>query len=447
MRTVLIVSSYFTAEVSIGSIRMRALAKYLPLYGWRPVVLTPAIPWEPALPLDQVDIIETIDLYAPIRRMLGMPIGRLAEGKRQTASPYQQSSGRQSWIPERWFASLLKRVLKDFFAIPDVFVWWYPFAVHTVRRVVLEERRFTVDAVLSSSNPRTPHLIGRRLHDMLDVPWIADLRDFWTLDHYYPYKGVRKAIERRLEKATLSRATTLVTVSRPYAERLRAFLGREDVHVITNGFDPDEWCKVPPPLTKKYTITYTGSLSGGKRDPGLLLEVIRELADEGALDLQDIEIRFFGLREAWLDERAKKLGLEHVVRQYGYLPRDQVLRRQRESHILLILLWNHPLDAGVLTSKLEYLAAQRPILALGGPGGDLERLLNETSAGVYVRGGDKEALRRFLVDSYIEYKTTGSVVYRGRRQVVMKYSHVEMARRFAELLEQVVETKGIKPCG
>lgn len=52
-------------------------------------------------------------------------------------------------------------------------------------------------------------------------------------------------------------------------------------------------------------------------------------------------------------------------------------------------------------------------------------------------------LREFLLKSYREYKERGAVQYHGIGEEIMKYSHVEMARKFAEVLDAV--TAGATP--
>ncbi len=433
MRTVLIASTYFSADAAIGSMRMRALAKYLPRFGWQPVILTEQIPGAPALPRGEVPILETWDPYASMKKLFGLAVPQSARGA-------NGSIPHNSGAPGGWLGACARSSLAaiQYVLVPDLHVFWHPVALRSVRRWLTEERSLRPDIVLTSSNPRTPHLVGHSLKRLLGVPWIADLRDFWTIDHYYPYRGPRRWFEQKLERRTLASADRLVTVSRPYADRLGTFLGRGDVSVIYNGFDPAEWPAPAPEPLPRFTITYTGSLMDGRRNPTPLLEVIRELADEGEVDLGQVEVRFFGRPERWVEEQALRLGLGAVVRQYGQIPREQVLERQRESQLLLILFWDHPLDAGVLTSKLEYLATRRPILALGGPGGDMEELLEETGAGEYVRAGDHRKLKRLVWSWYQEFRRTGRVAYRGDREAVFRYSHPEMARHFAGLLEETL---------
>ncbi|MHC4843459.1 MAG: hypothetical protein ACYTEE_06625 [Planctomycetota bacterium] len=106
--------------------------------------------------------------------------------------------------------------------------------------------------------------------------------------------------------------------------------------------------------------------------------------------------------------------------------------------MLLLLNRDDPREAGVYTGKFfEYLAAKRPVLAVGGPKGVVSELLEQTKAGFHAN--DLLTLKKILSDCYKEYTSTGEVAYRGIEDEINKYSHREMARKFAEVLDLVTE--------
>lgn len=125
----------------------------------------------------------------------------------------------------------------------------------------------------------------------------------------------------------------------------------------------------------------------------------------------------------------------------GQVPRETAIAQQRKAQILLLLTWNNTQEKGVYTGKLfDYLAARRPILSLGYTGGGvIKELLDQTQAGVHC--SNEAELKDYLIKAYREYKEQGAVQYRGITAEVMKYSHRKMARKFADVLEDVVNGK------
>lgn len=82
------------------------------------------------------------------------------------------------------------------------------------------------------------------------------------------------------------------------------------------------------------------------------------------------------------------------------------------------------------------MAARRPILATGGTTDVIDKLLNETNAGICA--STAEDIKNVLKKLYQEYKLKGKVAYHGVESNVNEYSHREMARKFAGVLNSLV---------
>ena len=158
----------------------------------------------------------------------------------------------------------------------------------------------------------------------------------------------------------------------------------------------------------------------------------------GIINPNEVEVRFYGPEEGWLDKEAEEYGLSAMVKQYGMVPRQVAQEKQRESQLLLLLDWDDPQERGIYSGKVfEYLAARRPILATGGSEDNaVNRLLIETKAGVHAPAvGD---IKNKLEELYWEYKAQGKITFGGNRTKINKYSYREMARKYSEVLEQLV---------
>jgi len=126
---------------------------------------------------------------------------------------------------------------------------------------------------------------------------------------------------------------------------------QKPVYTITNGFDPAEVNTTPGNLTDKFTITYTGNLYPGKQSPEPLFAALRDLITEGSMDASDIEVRFYGPEAGWIYKQAERYELTGTVRQFGVVPREITLNKQRESQLLLLLKWNDTRQRGFYTAK------------------------------------------------------------------------------------------------
>lgn len=424
MTRLLLITFHYPPRPTIGSLRPGALAKYLPQFGWDVVVFTPHMKNGPR---PAARVIETP--YEDILEKWKKRIPGLDAGK-----PLQAQLKVQATKPrEKRFLSKSIDFAKSLLAYPEYEKGWLPFALDAIRKI-----DFPVDAILSTAPPITTHLIAKEAKLKFGCPWIADFRDLWATNLDNPHGAVLRLRDRRLEKACLSSADSLVTVSRPWADRLQALYPSKAVDVITNGFDPDDFkhndLDHDATPNNHFSISYTGQLYAGRRDPTQLFEVIHELIEEGILPREKVRISFYGPIEGWTQGLIERYNLQGVVELHGVIPRKEALQRQQESQLLLLLGWANPQETGQHTGKLfEYFGSRRPILAVGGVAGVLTEVLEETGAGVHALS--KPQLRQFLIESYKEFCERGEVRFRGNESALLRYTHQAMARNFSALLD------------
>lgn len=405
--------------------RISSLAKYLIEFGWHPIILTPYCSQTVG---SQLEIIETpyLDTFSFLRRVFNLK---------------SDEDNLRKQIKER-FGLNSKKSLLDFaltiggavINYPDHLKGWRPFAISEGRRLLQEEN---IDVIMTSSTPVTSHIVASELKQEYGTPWLADLRDLWSQNHNYSYGPLRRLVDKRLEIKTLSKADVLLTVSQPWADKLKVLHKGKIVRTITHGFDPEKINNPPAKLTDKFTITYTGSVYT-KHDPSKLFTAIRDLISNETLYSDDIEIRFYGPKTEWLCKEIKQYGLVGIVNHYGFVSQSVALEKQKESQLLLRLKWEDTGERGAYSGKIfEYLGARRPILATGGIKDVVTELLDETKAGISAL--TVEDIKAVLKEFYEEYKQKGSVSYKGEEAKVNKYNYREISKKLAEILDGMAQ--------
>ncbi len=415
---VLIIAHAFPPSPVIGAQRPIGLYRHLRQFGWEPIVLT-ACAGE--------------DLSGVIR----IPHTRPGERLRELLRLPPNSGG----FAGRFLRGVRKG-LSGMTALPDDESGWMKPALAEALNLVHWNGGF--NAILSTSPPVTAHLLAFRLKEHTGTPWLADLRDLWSDNYAYPWGEWRRSYDRRVERGALAGADALVTVSEPLAETLRTRYSNR-VSVIPNGFPTDELATLGGPLTRTFSITYTGTIYQGKRDPTPLFAAIARLLHEPELREASFDIRFHGhnVEQTWLRAAIAEHGLERHVSVGGMLPRHEALALQRKSQLLLALDWLDESQPGVYTGKIfEYLAAQRPILSIGPPASVVDTLLTATRAGRQFQGG--ASLCEFLRQSYRAFENQGRVPYFGDLATIEGYSHMEMARQFARALDRVANRDALR---
>jgi hypothetical protein len=273
MKKVLIITYYWPPAGGPGVQRILKFAKYLPDFGWQPIILTVKNGEYPAIDeslineipnncrVFKTNSIEPNNLYKKligIKSNQNIPVAVLAE-KHQSLKK-----------------KIANRIRLNLF-IPDAKIGWKPFAVKKSKQIINE---FNPDLIFSSSPPPTVHLIAKSLKKYSNLKWVADLRDPWT-DIYY-YHNLKKSkistrLDKNLELSVFKSADLLCTVSKDLAN---IFAGKKpglDIKIITNGFDPDDLPDISlKEKYKKFTIAYAGKLNV-QQNPNNLWQVLQKL--------------------------------------------------------------------------------------------------------------------------------------------------------------------------
>ncbi|WP_343089284.1 hypothetical protein [Methanocalculus natronophilus] len=434
MKNVLVITFAFPPMSEVASVRPHGLAKYLPQHGWNPIFLTPQLPGEPDGAFNVVQT-EYDDIIRYWLKKLHISIQK-QEG--EGADPFSKDKLMRIYNTQKVPPTFKKIAFLpvEFLVYPDLDIGWYTYAVDAGNRIC---EQHAIAAIISTSKPNTTHLIAHTLAKTYNIPWIADFRDLWTLNIFLDYSFIRKYFEKKLELHTIERASALTTLSQPWADKLKEFHKKEHSYSVTNGFDP-EMMNPGIPLSKKFRIVYTGTLYYGYQDPVQLFRVMSALISSNQIDQEDISIEFYGGDNEWLETYISRYQLHDVVILHGRVPRETAIEEQRRSQLLLLLTWNEPGEDGVSTGKFfDYLAARRPILSIGFTNGGVENtLLKQTRAGKHF--SDEDELERYLIQVYHEFKQKGFVSYYGIKEEIMKFSHLEMAKKFSQVLNQSLES-------
>lgn len=424
MKKVLIIGCIWPFHHRGTGVRVPGLAKYLSDFGWEPIVLTMPLPGEPNLEYRVIEV-PYRDMLKAVLKLLGFDTSRSI---RKQVSKSVGVTSKKSFID---FAFLR---LIEILTYPAPYNGWKSPTIKAAEKLFKNE---DINAIISASPPLIGNIIAKKLKERYKIPWLADFPHLWSQNNAYPYSSLRRRFDTRLELKTLSCVDVLTTTSDPLAEKLRVLHKRKMVYVITHGFDPDTVNTQPDKVTDKFTITYTGGWHPVFREPSMLFSALQKLIQRGVMAPEDIEVRFYGDEENWIDSEVERYGLSGIVKQYGRESMQVAQAKQRESQLLFNPKWDEPNHPGIHSIKLlEYLAARRPIVATGKYKDVVDELLYETCAGICA--SSVEEVEHVLEKAYHEYKLKGEVAWHGAESRINNYSHREMARRFAHVLDNLI---------
>jgi hypothetical protein len=420
MKKVLFISYFAPPEEHIGALRISKFLKYLPQYGYQPYVLAGG------------HTNYTIPYVFRPRYLDPYTIGKILY-----KNLYSKKNDKVFYDLEKIYTKY--NILKGLFPLsevrmPDKFIFWVIPAILLGIKLLNKEK---FDLIYSSSGPPSSAIVASILQRYSGLPWIAEFRDLWSDNPHDLRKIFIHNIDSWLERQTLKNCNAIVTVSEPLKETLERKYSKP-VYVIYNGYDEEDYPHQDVPLTDKFTITYTGKIYIGKRDPSLLFEAVSDLDKEKKITPDILEIRFYGTEQDVIRSLSIKYGIENYVNLGGIVSHKESLLKQKESWLLLILEWIDPLARGILTGKIfEYLGARRPILCICYKESVIKTIIETTSAGIVV--DNKQQIKDFLNDAIRKYaQKDTSLGFKFNINQIEQYSRRKASEKLSNIFSKIL---------
>lgn len=274
-----------------GVQRILKFVKYLPQFGWSPIVLTAHdgdyVARDETLIADvpeelQVHTVEAREFYDVYRKVTGkkkgetIPVGAFVKGDTDS------------------FMERLAKWVRINLLVPDArFGWIRPFASEARKLIEANE----IDAILSTSPPQSIQVAAWRIRRHSDIPWVADFRDPWTEIIFYQNlkrNRLTSCFDRYLERQALQNADGIITVSRNIAERFQERYESIHCEIIPNGYDRSDMIfDATAARHDKFRIGWIGNLKA-LQNPENLWQALADLVGEDNKFRDDLQLYFTG---------------------------------------------------------------------------------------------------------------------------------------------------------
>lgn len=431
MKKVLIVSYYWPPSGGVGVQRWLKLAKYLPEWGWEPIILTPE---NPAFSLQDTTLLEEVRPETEVLRLpIWEPYGLLEKVKGKKAARINQgitSEGEAAGF----FQQGLMWIRGNFF-LPDPRRFWVKPATDFILRI-LETNQ--ISAIITTGPPHSMHLIGQRVKKKSGITWLADFRDPWSrweILHRMKLTAPARWYHQQMEKQVLALADLVLSASYGMEADFRSLCPTARVQVLTNGVDeadlPEGFTEALRP--NKFRLVYAGLLND-KRNPFNLWKALDELCREEEGFEEELEISLTGnIGQQVLSSLQEYPVLEKRLHLQPSVPHREVFALYRQAAVLLLLIDNAASSRVIIPAKLfEYLAARKPVLYIGEPATDAGQIIRKEHCGESFRFDDKEGVKKYVRQLFQEYKA-GAVME--RRPNWQAYTRSLQAKQLAGWLD------------
>ncbi|NPA10016.1 MAG: glycosyltransferase family 4 protein [Chlorobi bacterium] len=427
-KKILIITYYWPPAGGPGVQRWLKFAKYLPEFGWKPVIYTPKNPSYPLLDESLMkDVPKDLDI---VKTKIWEPY-QLAEKLNKSNKKFKAGQfdvgKNQSW------KSKLSIWVRGNFFIPDARVFWVKPSVKFLEQYLKENQ---IEVVVTSGPPHSLHLIGLHLKKKLpNLKWIADFRDPWTEISYYKHLKLTKSSDqkhRQLESEVFRNADITLATSYTDAENFRK--NGANAICITNGFDESDsntQTLKSSNIQAKFTLSYIGVLEQ-LRNPENLWKALNDLVTENEEFAEKFTLKFAGRIDDKILNSIEHSNLKNHILNLGYLSHDKAIEEMQTSEILLITNFPNDSSKGIIPGKIfEYLATGKQIISFGPKDADVSKILNETQAGKHFSYDDSGKIKEFILEKFTLWKD-GNLSE--NTQNIEQFSRKNLTKKLAEIL-------------
>lgn len=436
MKKVLIVTYFWPPAGGPGVQRVLKIVKFLPKFGWQPIILTVANGEYPALDntlaknipsICKVYKTRTFEPFGLYKKFVGIKTDQHIPTAVLSEANVSLKKKIANWIRLNLF-------------VPDAKIGWKYFAVKEGLKIIENEKP---DIIFSSSPPPTVHLIANQLAEKTKIKWVADFRDPWTDIHYYENQSRLNFIEKldkELEFKVLQKADKVTCISKLDIEE--DFGKKTDSYKcvnIPNGYDEEDFISLNTGRTNKniFTMLHLGAVNN-ERNPIGLFDAIKKLKESGFIDSTIFKFNFVGKVEPVIRDTVERFAINDLINFVDYIPHQQALKYIEETSMLVLLITNSKKNRRILPGKtFEYLRAQKFILALGPVDGEVSRIIKEVNSGIVIDYNNSETIEDILKQQFNSWHKD-LADYISSKDEIQKYSRENLTKDLVGIFDNLI---------
>ncbi len=427
-KKVLIFTYYFPPAGGVAVQRFLKFSKYLPEFGWEPIIVTVAngsYPYydesllkeiSPSLKVYRTKTFEPFEFY------------NMLKGKKGKAMPVVSVGSHQN---KSFFQKISEYIRANFF-VPDARMGWVTYAVKQAEEIIKSEK---IDAIITTGPPHSTHLIGLELKEKFGFKWIADFRDPWTgifYNNILPRTESTKQKDRALETKVLQTADLVTVISQGMKHEFED--RAKKIEVVMNGFDEEDFLKseVRNQKSEMFSIRYVGNLMASQN-----VEVFWKAIRELRIANFELRIEFIGRVDDAVKKSISENGLNDCVSYIDFVDHNKAVQLMQEASMLLFVIPDVKDNALILTGKLfEYLASKSEMISIGPVNGNANEVLKQTGRKAMIGFADEAETKRQL-QAAINYFTQTKAAYKYSDNSEQVFSRRNQTSILSQLLQSL----------
>ena len=296
------------------------------------------------------------------------------------------------------------------------------------------------DVIIVTAPPFNLIRLAKELSNKFNIPYIVDFRDLWNnheMKKGFIYSGTDKILFGLIKKYIsfwISDAKLITVATPPMVKFIQQLAYKGKVSTLLNGFERNLYnnhIRIDGE-NKKFIISCIGTLYA-EQDLNIFVEGFKIFLNNNPH--AQLQLRFIGVG---FDPNVEIILLNSIPAKYlytsGRVPRDEAINEALQANILYYAGWKG--FEGVLTTKIfDYLASKKNILIAPGDGSSIDDIVIKTNSGKIANSAQEVCS---LINTwYLEWEKEGIIQYKGKTEIVEKYSRENQTHYFSKLIKEL----------
>jgi glycosyltransferase involved in cell wall biosynthesis len=431
MKNLLIIAPYFVPRRRVGALRPFRFASHLAVSGWNISVVTIGSGEMPTpeekKSLEKMNILE-----------ISPPFDRTKNsGEIAAVAGNSKSNNKKSTLMDK------SGNLIDRHTPLDTWIYLFRLRYGKIRTFAAKQNP---DAVWATGDPWSGLWLGEKLSGDLNIPFVADFRDPWTLSglNLRDRSAWSESADRRFEERILRHASKVIFTSGATAELYKRHyhLPSWKVKVICNSYsDLIEHKTLPTSETIRFENDHFHILFLGRfrrlSPATAIINVLERLYEKDTQTASKIRIHSFG--KMWDEDiqRVKKAGIKKIFKMHKPV-NPQHIGSVLENADLLMVSTAPERDTIIPAKFWEYLSVGKPVLAIS-RNEEIRGILSKAGGGVFFRPDQVEETADFISRMMISKENrTVFPVPEINVEERKKFGSGETSRQLGQTLEEVI---------
>jgi glycosyltransferase involved in cell wall biosynthesis len=424
MEKIAIISfSYIPYNVT-GAFRIMRFVKYLPQYGFQPIVFTAK---QGNHHLNN-DLLKEIPQEAIVYRIKSL-IQDSQELSKKTSNLYQRRDNPISGM----LLSIIRHV-KDLFFSPDVQIIW---ALSVIPFIISKIIKHKIKYVLVTGGPFSLFISGIIVKKICNIKLLLDFRDPWVeFRDQKKQTFIRQFQNKWMEKISINDADAIIVVTKKMIEDyIEKYHIQKKITLLYNCYDEKDYINlIRETENESFTFFYSGLMEKESimYDPTLLIDSFVGFYLKYPYD---VKLVLCGNYSEKIEKYIKSKDIKNKIYLTPFQNRDKLLILQNNADCLIHFHYPQKTVFALSIKLFEYAQMNKPIITINTKNAESSFFIEQSNLGLVVENDDMNSIISAFFETFNMNKKR--FIENINYDYIKQYNCQNQVKKLAEIIESM----------